>query len=169
MQKTEVKVTITKLSPDACEPVDVNSGVWNFSLSSRTEGDSADALHTPITFSTGWKLRLSDGYVLDITASPSMVDRGYMINGGILTLTPYDLENMDELLITMIKTREVDDIETPCAGVYVTVKPTARVLMAYNQVIRSERYSRQPNSESIPVSSRHKTDKRSNSKKNAMY
>ena len=107
---TKSTVVITKLTPNAEYPYkEGQSVIYDITAVSRTNNRAEDSSCDTNDFNTGIAFEIPRGYYLELSAHNSLYKHGYLFVGP----TIIDQNATAELIITLYKFKEVDDIELP--------------------------------------------------------
>lgn len=104
------QVDILKITANAEFPVKTGaSNVYDVSVVSRTENRGEDASLDFNNFHTGLQFKIPQGYYIELSAHPALYKFGYSFQGPFIL----DQNSSAELIITLFKFKEGDDIELP--------------------------------------------------------
>lgn len=107
-QKEPLKIMKTMSSSEYPSKIE-NSQIHELSVCARTENRAEDSCNEVNEFHTGLSFVIPSGYYLEISGHPSLTRSGYMFTG------PYLIDQgcTAELLISLYKFKDSDDIELP--------------------------------------------------------
>ncbi len=133
-------INILKLNPSAEYPhKEGASNVYDITVCSRTNNRDEDSANDINEYGTGLSFTIPRGYYLELTAHPSLYKHGYTFIGPNII----DQNATAELIITLMKFKDGDDIELPLDVARMVAKTYTDVQISGQQkkgIIREEDY-----------------------------
>lgn len=125
--KSQNQIDILKISANAEFPIKSGgSNVYDVSVTSRTDNRGEDASLDTNNFHTGLQFKIPRGYYIELSAHPNLYKFGYTFQGPFIL----DQNSSAELIITLFKFKEGDDIELPINVARMVAKSYADVLFS---------------------------------------
>lgn len=131
------KIQVQKIQPGAEFPHKDSSCdlLYSLTLIGRRQGRDEDETGCLNDFTTGLRLTPPEGHFLEIVASPILHKSGYMLPGPIII----EKKTQDELVVSLYKIGEGEDLELPFACLDMIVRPAVYSHL-YNNSKKSHRH-----------------------------
>jgi len=130
-------IRVTKVHPNAEPPFkekESDAG-WDITVAARCDNRAEDVYQDINTFATGLIIKPPQHFHLEIFPHPSLYKAGYTLTGPIV-INP---QNEDELIIPLLKYKEVEDLELPFRAAIMVLRSTEYAVINVGVAQRKQR------------------------------